>query len=78
MGDSLAGTYAALGAMAALNARTTTGRGQIVDSAIYEAVLAMMEASLTEWDAIGHQRERTGAVLPDAAGIEQLRNDAVI
>jgi hypothetical protein len=67
MGDSLAGTYAALGAMAALNARTTTGRGQIVDSAIYEAVLAMMEASLTEWDAIGHQRERTGAVLPDIA-----------
>lgn len=67
IGDSLAGTYAALGALAALNARRTTGRGQIVDSAIYEAVLAMMEASLTEWDAIGHQRERTGAILPNIA-----------
>lgn len=67
IGDSLAGTYAALGALAALNARTATGRGQIVDSAIYEAVLAMMEASLTEWDAIGHQRERTGAILPNIA-----------
>lgn len=67
IGDSLAGTYAALGALAALNARTTTGRGQIVDSAIYEAVLAMMEASVTEWDATGHQRERTGAILPHIA-----------
>jgi formyl-CoA transferase len=67
IGDSLAGTYAALGALAALNARRTTGRGQIVDSAIYEAVLAMMEASLTEWDAIRHQRERTGAILPNVA-----------
>lgn len=67
IGDSLAGTYAALGAVAALNARTTTGHGQVVDSAIYEAVLAMMEASLTEWDANRHQRERTGAILPNVA-----------
>lgn len=67
IGDSLAGTYAAIGALAALNARATTGRGQIVDSAIYEAVLAMMEASVTEWDAIGHQRERTGSILPKIA-----------
>lgn len=67
IGDSLAGTYAALGALAALHARRTTGRGQIVDSAIYEAVLAMMEASLTEWDAIRYQRERTGAILPNIA-----------
>lgn len=67
IGDSLAGTYAALGALAALNARRTTGRGQVVDSAIYEAVLAMMEASLTEWDTIRHQRERTGAILPEVA-----------
>lgn len=67
LGDSLAGTFAALGALAALNARHRTGRGQVVDSAIYEAVLAMMEASLTEWDTIGHQRERTGAILPNVA-----------
>lgn len=67
IGDSLAGTFAALGALAALSARQRTGRGQVVDSAIYEAVLAMMEASVTEWDAIGYQRERTGAVLPNVA-----------
>ena len=49
IGDSLAATYAALGAMMAIHARTRTGRGQLVDSAIYEAVLAMMESLLPEW-----------------------------
>lgn len=67
IGDSLAGTYAALGALAALHARQETGRGQIVDSAIYEAVLAMTESLVTEWDAVEYQRERTGAVLPNIA-----------
>lgn len=67
IGDSLAGTYAALGALAALHSRQTTGRGQIVDSAIYEAVLAMMESLVTEWDVAGYQRERTGAILPNIA-----------
>lgn len=67
IGDSLAGLFAALGALAALHARRATGRGQVVDSAIYEAVLAMMESLVTEWDVTGYQRERTGAVLPNVA-----------
>ena len=44
-----------------------TGRGQVVDSAIYEAVLAMMESLLPEWQVAGYQRERTGAILPNVA-----------
>jgi formyl-CoA transferase len=67
IGDSLAGTYAALGALSALHARQTTGRGQVVDSAIYEAVLAMMESLVTEWDAAGYERGRTGPILPNVA-----------
>jgi len=67
IGDSLAGTYAALGALAAIQHRHTTGRGQVVDSAIYEAVLAMMESLVTEWDVAGYQRERTGPILPNVA-----------
>ncbi|MEV0454103.1 CaiB/BaiF CoA transferase family protein [Catellatospora methionotrophica] len=67
LGDSLAATYAAYGTLAALHARERTGRGQIVDSAIYEAVLAMMESLLPEWAVAGYQRERTGAVLPNVA-----------
>lgn len=67
IGDSLAGTFAALGAMVALRAREHTGRGQVVDSAIYEAVLALMESLLPEWEIAGYQRERTGAILPNVA-----------
>lgn len=67
IGDSLAATYAALGAMMAIHARERTGRGQVVDSAIYEAVLAMMESLVTEYDKVGMVRERTGAILPNVA-----------
>ncbi|WP_250036408.1 CaiB/BaiF CoA transferase family protein [Paractinoplanes maris] len=67
LGDSLAATYACLGTLVAVHARTSTGRGQIVDSAIYEAVLAMMESLLPEWAVAGYQRERTGATLPNVS-----------
>lgn len=67
LGDSLAATFAAVGTLVALHSRDRTGRGQVVDSAIYEAVLAMMESLLPDWDVAGYQRERTGSVLPNIA-----------
>jgi formyl-CoA transferase len=67
IGDELAAVYAAMGAMAAIHARTWLGRGQVVDSAIYEAVLGMMESLVTEYDQAGYIRERTGAILPNVA-----------
>ena len=67
IGDSLAATYAAMGAMMAIHHRDVSGRGQIVDSAIYEAVLAMMESLVSEYDVAGYVRERTGAILPNVA-----------
>jgi formyl-CoA transferase len=67
IGDTLAGTYAALGAVMAVHARERTGRGQVVDSAIYEAVLAMMESLIPEYTIGGYTRERTGAILPNVA-----------
>jgi formyl-CoA transferase len=67
LGDSLAATYACIGTLTAIHHRTRTGRGQIVDSAIYEAVLAMMESLLPEWAIAGYQRERTGATLPNVS-----------
>ncbi|WP_174298232.1 CaiB/BaiF CoA transferase family protein, partial [Sphingomonas bacterium] len=39
IGDTLAATYGCMGALAALHARERTGKGQVVDSALYEAVL---------------------------------------
>jgi len=67
IGDSLAATFACLGALSALHHREVTGRGQVVDSAIYEAVLNMMESLVTEYDKAGYIRERTGAILPNIA-----------
>ena len=67
IGDSLAATFACVGALAALHHREQTGQGQVVDSAIYEAVLGMMESLVTEYDKTGYIRERTGAILPNVA-----------
>ncbi len=67
IGDSLAATFACVGALSALHYREKTGRGQVVDSAIYEAVLNMMESLITEYDKTGFVRERTGAILPNVA-----------
>lgn len=67
IGDSLAGTFAAMGALLALHVRERTGTGQVVDSAIFEAVLAMMEAVIPEYQVAGHTRERSGAILPNVA-----------
>ncbi len=67
LGDSLAATFACLGTLIALHSRERSGRGQVVDSAIYEAVLAMMESLLPEWAVAGYQRERTGATLPNVS-----------
>ena len=63
IGDTLAATYACMGALAALNARSRTGRGQVVDSALYEAVLQVMEGLVPEYAASGHIRERSGSKL---------------
>jgi crotonobetainyl-CoA:carnitine CoA-transferase CaiB-like acyl-CoA transferase len=64
LGDSLAGLHAVVGALTALHHRARTGRGQVVDTAIYESVFNMMESTLPEFDRTGHVRERSGARLP--------------
>jgi len=67
IGDSLSGLHAALGVMMALQSRHMTGKGQVVDAAIYESVLSVMENLITEFVATGYQRERSGAILPGIA-----------
>jgi len=65
IGDSIAALWAALGAMMALRHREVSGGpGQVVDVALYEAVFAMMESLLPEFDMFGFVRERTGNVMP--------------
>jgi formyl-CoA transferase len=64
IGDSLAALFGAVGALSAIHQRTTSGRGQVVDVALYEAVFAMMESMLPEYGMSGYVRERSGASLP--------------
>ncbi len=67
IGDSLAGLFATVGALSALHYRDRTGRGQVIDAAIYEAVLGVMESLVPEYQAGGYVRERTGSILPGVA-----------
>jgi formyl-CoA transferase len=67
IGDSLAAVHACMGTLAALHHRHQTGAGQVVDAAIYESVLNMMESLVTEYDQLGHVRERSGPILPRIA-----------
>lgn len=67
IGDSLAATYACIGALSALHHREKTGEGQVIDASIYESVLSMMEATIPEFTVSNHIRERTGATLQNVA-----------
>ena len=64
IGDSLAAMFGAMGALMAIHHRGRSGRGQVVDVALYEAVFAMMESMLPEYGMEGFVRERSGASLP--------------
>ncbi len=67
IGDTLAATYGCMGALAALHAREASGKGQVVDSALYEAVLQVMESVVPEYDLMGLVRQRSGSILPGIA-----------
>jgi crotonobetainyl-CoA:carnitine CoA-transferase CaiB-like acyl-CoA transferase len=65
LGDTLAGLYGTLGAMMALHhLKVNGGKGQLIDVALYEAVFAVMESLLPEFQMFGHVRERSGSALP--------------
>jgi len=67
LGDSLAGLFAVVGALAALNERARSGVGQEVDVAIYEAVMALMESTVADYEVAGVTRTRSGGILRDVA-----------
>jgi formyl-CoA transferase/succinyl-CoA--D-citramalate CoA-transferase len=67
IGDSLAGLFAVVGTLSALHERHRSGRGQEVDVAIYEAVFALMESTLVDYELGGVVRGRNGGILPDVA-----------
>ncbi|SFP88142.1 formyl-CoA transferase [Geopseudomonas sagittaria] len=65
IGDSIAALWGVIGALMALRHREVNGgQGQVVDVALYEAVFAMMESLVPEFDVYGFIRERTGNIMP--------------
>ncbi len=67
LGDSLAALFAVIGTLAALHERGSSGEGQEVDVAIYEAVAALMESSMADAEVGGVVRHRSGGTLPGVA-----------
>ena len=77
IGDSLAATFACVGALSALYYRERTGQGQVVDSAIYEAVLNMMESLITEYDKTGYTGNWSEPVGPGLQIMPRARRSVI-
>jgi succinyl-CoA---D-citramalate CoA-transferase len=67
LGDSLAALFAVIGTLSALHERQRSGLGQEVDVAIYEAVFALMESTVADFELGGVVRGRSGGFLPGVA-----------
>lgn len=67
MTDYMTAIFAAYGAVMALLQREKTGRGQIIDAALYETAFTMMEAWVPVYDRLGSVPKRVGSRLPGTA-----------
>jgi formyl-CoA transferase len=67
IGDTLASLHGVIGILLALQERHTSGKGQIIDIALYEAVFNCMESLLPEYSAFGEVRQAAGSALPGIA-----------
>jgi formyl-CoA transferase len=67
IGDTLAALHGVIGILLALQERQRSGRGQVVDVALYEAVFNCMESLLPEYSAFGVVRQPAGSALPGIA-----------
>jgi crotonobetainyl-CoA:carnitine CoA-transferase CaiB-like acyl-CoA transferase len=59
--DYLAGVFGAVGALVALRHAERTGEGQVVDLALYEPVLRVLDDAIAVYGGTGHVRERIGS-----------------
>lgn len=60
MGDYLAGVFGAFGALAAIHRRESSGRGQVVDVALYEPLLRIIESVIVRYDQTGQKKPLLG------------------
>lgn len=78
--DYLTAVYAAFGAMLALEQRHRTGKGQVVDAALYEAAFSMMEAYVPAYPRLGFVPKRQGPRLMNTApnSLYPTRDDSYV
>jgi formyl-CoA transferase len=67
IGDTLAALHGVIGVLLALQHRHNSGKGQVIDVALYESVFNCMESLLPEYSAFGVVREPAGSALPGIA-----------
>lgn len=67
IGDTLASLHGVIGILLALQERHNSGKGQIIDIALYEAVFNCMESLLPEYSAFGEVRQAAGSAMPGIA-----------
>jgi len=68
IGDTLAALHGTIGVLIALHHRQQNGgKGQVIDVALTEAVLNVMESLIPEYSAFGQVREPAGSSLPGIA-----------
>ncbi len=67
IGDTLASLHGVIGVLLALQERSRSGKGQVVDVALYEAVFNCMESLLPEFSAFGAVRGPAGSAMPGIA-----------
>jgi formyl-CoA transferase len=67
IGDTLAALHGVIGILLALQHRNASGKGQIIDVALYEAVFNCMESLLPEYGTFGAVRGPAGSALPGIA-----------
>lgn len=63
IGDTISGIHAALGITMALLEQKQSGKGQVVDVALYESMFNLMEAVIPEYDGAGVVREPSGSTV---------------
>jgi formyl-CoA transferase len=73
LGDSVASLHAVIGALIALHERHASGRGQVVDVALTEAVFSLLEGVLPEFSYLGRVRERVGNIAHNSAPTNAYR-----
>jgi formyl-CoA transferase len=73
IGDTLAALHGVIGILLALQHLHASGRGQVIDVALYEAVFNCMESLLPEYSAFGAVRGAAGSALPGIAPTNAYR-----